>query len=524
MASPPGASPLLPQARHGAREADRKRAVEKPDVDPELERVRRRHAEEVALDKPTLDVSPLRRRVARAVGREARGQLRPHTLGGEPVDQLRRLPRLRETDRPQAALDEVGEELRAFPERAGAELELLVEERRVPEGDCPSCVWRGVLSDHRRLDAEQGLDELARVGDRGRREEELRLRSVDRRGAAKASQDVRDVRPEDAAVDVRLVHDHVTEVLEDVSPAVVVREDPDVEHVRVREDDVGPLADLPAPLGLGVAVVDRRAQARKLEGRERTSLVLRQGLRGIEVEGPELRLLRERVQHGQIEGQRLAARGPGGDDEVLAPLGRVEGFRLVAVEAVEAEACERVEDAGMQPVRNGDDVGPPGRDLGAVRELLALEELVPGHDRHRGDASLIARGTQVPHDCGLGLRRRRGHPGRPEGLRRARLPRHERDRGADGAVDDRGALGARGSARVHPRRARGRVRRHRRGRGEDGDAVLPADHRDRGGLPRRPPGAAGRRSRDGGRLRREASPGRRGRGARRAGCCRSPRW
>ena len=193
MASPPGASPLLPQARHGAREAHRKRAVEKPDVDPELERVRRRHAEEVALDEPTLDVSPLCRRVARAVGREAGGQLRPHALGGEPVDQLRRLPRLRETDRPQAALDEVGEELRAFPERAGAELELLVEERRVPEGDGPSCVRRGVLSDHRRLDAEQGLDELARVGDRGRREEELRLRSVDRRGAAKASQNVRDV-------------------------------------------------------------------------------------------------------------------------------------------------------------------------------------------------------------------------------------------------------------------------------------------------------------------------------------------
>jgi hypothetical protein len=82
------------------------------------------------------------------------------------------------------------------------------------------------------------------------------------------------VRPEDAAVDVRLVHDHVAEVLEDVSPAIVVRENPDVEHVRVREDDVRPFSDLPAPLGLGVAVVDRRAQPRELEGRERSSLVL----------------------------------------------------------------------------------------------------------------------------------------------------------------------------------------------------------------------------------------------------------
>ena len=69
------------------------------------------------------------------------------------------------------------------------------------------------------------------------------------------------MRAEHAAVHVRLVHDHVAQVLEDVPPAVVVGKDPDVEHVRVREDDVRPLPDLPSLLGLRVAVVDRRAQA-----------------------------------------------------------------------------------------------------------------------------------------------------------------------------------------------------------------------------------------------------------------------
>src|SRR4029079_7790141 len=39
VALPPGPSPLLPQARHGAREADRNRAVEEAYVDAELERV-----------------------------------------------------------------------------------------------------------------------------------------------------------------------------------------------------------------------------------------------------------------------------------------------------------------------------------------------------------------------------------------------------------------------------------------------------------------------------------------------------
>ena len=66
----PGAPPLLAQRRDGAGEADRDRAVEQADVDPELERVRRGHAEQLALDEPTLDLAPLLRRVAGAVRRE----------------------------------------------------------------------------------------------------------------------------------------------------------------------------------------------------------------------------------------------------------------------------------------------------------------------------------------------------------------------------------------------------------------------------------------------------------------------
>ena len=78
------------------------------------------------------------------------------------------------------------------------------------------------------------------------------------RRAAQPPEHVADVRAEDAAVDVRLVDDDVAEVLEHVAPAVVVREDADMEHVGVGQDQVRPLADLPAPVELGVAVVDRR--------------------------------------------------------------------------------------------------------------------------------------------------------------------------------------------------------------------------------------------------------------------------
>ena len=50
--APARPSPLLAERRDRAREADGDRAVEEADVDPELERVRRGHSEQVALDQP----------------------------------------------------------------------------------------------------------------------------------------------------------------------------------------------------------------------------------------------------------------------------------------------------------------------------------------------------------------------------------------------------------------------------------------------------------------------------------------
>jgi hypothetical protein len=108
---------------------------------------------------------------------------------------------------------------------------------------------------------------------------------------------------------VSLIDDDVAEVLEDVTPAVVMRQEPDVQHVGVRKDEVGPLPDLPALLGWCVAVIDRRAQAWQLELGEAPRLILGERLRGVEVERPLLRVGCERVEHGQVEGEGLPARG-----------------------------------------------------------------------------------------------------------------------------------------------------------------------------------------------------------------------
>ncbi len=60
---------------------------------------------------------------------------------------------------------------------------------------------------------------------------------------------------EDAAKDVDLVDHHVPEPAQQRGPAAMPGEDPDVQHVRIGEDDVG-VAPHPGPsLVVGVSVV-----------------------------------------------------------------------------------------------------------------------------------------------------------------------------------------------------------------------------------------------------------------------------
>ena len=74
--APPRPAPHLPQAGDGAGEGDADRRVELADVDPQLERVGRDHRQQLAARQPRLDLAPLLRRVAAAVGGDPLRQLR----------------------------------------------------------------------------------------------------------------------------------------------------------------------------------------------------------------------------------------------------------------------------------------------------------------------------------------------------------------------------------------------------------------------------------------------------------------
>ena len=81
-----GATPHLAQARDGAGEGDADRGVELADVDPELERVGRDHAQQLAGDESMFDLMALLGGVAASVGGDPLGQ-----LGGRRSEAMRRI-------------------------------------------------------------------------------------------------------------------------------------------------------------------------------------------------------------------------------------------------------------------------------------------------------------------------------------------------------------------------------------------------------------------------------------------------
>ena len=270
---------------------------------------------------------------------------------------------------------------RALPER-------LVHERRVPHRDPPLRPRRAVAVHEREVEPGQALGQLHRVGDRGAREHEARLGAVGAREPAQAAQHVGHVGAEHAAVHVRLVHHHPREVGEHVAPRLMVGQHPHVEHVRVREDQVRAAADGGALLLRGVAVVDRLAQELQAEARQAACLVLGERLGRVQVQSARAGIAGERVEHREVERQRLAAGRGRGHDRVAAA-GRVERVGLVRPETV--DPGEGLEQSRVEIVRDGCARAGESTLAGGANELLVaplLQHRLPGVGRGSGGHGL----------------------------------------------------------------------------------------------------------------------------------------
>ena len=135
----------------------------------------------------------------------------------------------------------------------------MVDDRRVDEDEELLAARRAALVDELERLLGEPLGQLARVRNRRRRAEEDRVRSVVPADAAQPPQHVAQVAAEHAAVGVQLVDDHVAQVLEQLRPARMVRQDARVHHVGIAEHEVRARPDRAAGVLRRIAVVGEDA-------------------------------------------------------------------------------------------------------------------------------------------------------------------------------------------------------------------------------------------------------------------------
>ena len=396
VAAPAGPSPHLLQRRGGPGKGDADRRVELADVDPELQRAGRDHAQQISRDQVGLDLPSLGRRVPGPVRGDALGEcgpsLRGQALGCELADQLDPAPALEEADRPDPGSDQVGEEVGRLCQRGSAGAGRRVDQWRVPDDDLPLRPWCAVPADQLERAADQPFGQIARVRDRRGGKDEARVASVCGCDAAQPADHVGDVRAEHPAVGVGLVDDDPLEVCEEIPPAPVVGQDSDVEHVGVAQHEVASPA-YGRPLVLRrIAVVDRVAEVRRVQGRQGAGLVLSERLGRVQVERPALRITGDRVENRQVEGERLA-RSRGRGHHHSAAVCRLEGVGLVAEQGPDARCPQRPGERRLEPP--GQRYGPalPLRLVAGAQNPAVAARGVEG-DRPRGREQRI---SQAPH-------------------------------------------------------------------------------------------------------------------------------
>ena len=284
-----------------------------------------------------------------------------------------------------------------------------------------------------------------------------------------------------------------------------------MDHVRVGEDHVRPLADLPPLLGRSVAVVDGGLEPGNAQRGQRAELVLGERLRRVEVESAALRVAGQLVEHREIEGERLPRRSAGRHEHVRSARAASHTCPLVGVEPGTPTASR---DARVELVRqrrgrasragsvtrcaSSSPASSPSQrststaqrrsdaSLGDRGALIGAEITPVEPDPVRTGEGSCSDGSESIDDRRVGQRRRRRDPGRPEGVRRRGRARNVGDRRADRPEHDRRHRRARGAGGVRRRTARGGLLGYRRRRGEDRDALLSRGDRGGGRVPRRP--------------------------------------
>ena len=168
-------------------------------------------------------------------------------------------------------------------------------------------------------------------------------RSVVAADALQPAQDVRQVAAEHAAVGVQLVDHDEPQVLEQLRPARMMRQDPRVQHVGIAEHHVRLAPDRAPRVRRRVAVVGEHADLQLAVARHQLGehvklgqLVLRQRLGRKEIQRPRRRILQDRVEDRGVVAERFPGSRRRNRDDVAPREHVLERFRLMRVELLDA--------------------------------------------------------------------------------------------------------------------------------------------------------------------------------------------
>ena len=277
LAAASGAASLLPKARHRAGEACGDDGIEAAHVDAQLERRRRRHAQQRAIVEGLFQRAAVFGQVARAVGGDALCEVRPAQASGKFLlraqrDHLRVASRAHEGERARALRDECGHDSGRLRRRGAAHGCAVLtfgalNEPRLPERDgacARRCTVLGDLHEVRGGTPRKARGVARRVLHRRRSEHHDGVRTVVLAQSQQAAEHERDVGAEDPAVGVAFVDDDELEVAQHARPALVRGEQGHVEHVRVRKDEPRVVANASAGLLRGIPVIGRGCHATQL--------------------------------------------------------------------------------------------------------------------------------------------------------------------------------------------------------------------------------------------------------------------
>ena len=109
---------------------------------------------------------------------------------------------------------------------AAADTQLTVHDRRVVEHEVAVTRWRAALADQLERLLGDGFGQMFRIGDRRGTADELWLRTVEFADPLQAADHIGQVTPIHATIEVQLIDDEILQVLEQLHPFRVVREDP----------------------------------------------------------------------------------------------------------------------------------------------------------------------------------------------------------------------------------------------------------------------------------------------------------